>query len=388
MINASQVLYGGADNNTCHIHRNEIRDAAILADRYEINQRFMFASLYGLRPFPADSHVTTERAWDHLAAACMLKLHEPLLEISKMLIKCKESLLSFALTLPDSALGLRLAQTDTPIEAIIPEGNVILVVGAQKLRVQVSSHLLCTTSSVFDAMLNSEFSEGERLRESRGEPIEIELPQDSGRTVVHAFKTLYGADPAMRHLTPKDIQDLAFMADKYDMAPHFALVAPSWMYSLPDDNQACWRLMTAAYWLNLGDFFYKTSAALITSMHRSRLFVYADNTQDKMLGLRLGMAIYERYYAGIYIMRATETKIQVSSGLLKHISPVFKAILDSDMKEGRALRAQTGNEPVYIKLPKDLECFVNAKTGFVEKQANCRHPDWHPGKPINNILGV
>ncbi|KAF4968763.1 hypothetical protein FSARC_3892 [Fusarium sarcochroum] len=184
--------------------------------------------------------------------------------------------------------------TESLLEIIIPEGNIILVVGPQELRVQVSSHLLCLASPVFDAMLNSNFAEGTKLRESGGEPVEIVLPEDNGRAVLHALKTLYGADPAMLQLKPKEIQELAFMADKYDMASRFALAGTAWTSFVPKNAEDCWNLMTAAYWLGLHTGFHNLSRVFISKMEHNDVFRLANETPDETLGLKLGILLLRR----------------------------------------------------------------------------------------------
>ncbi|RSL86898.1 hypothetical protein CEP51_002562 [Fusarium floridanum] len=66
---------------------------------------------------------------------------------------------------------------------IIPDGDVMLIVGPKKEKIQVSSHLLCTASPFFKAMLESDFKEGRALRERNGSPAEIELPAESPEAV-------------------------------------------------------------------------------------------------------------------------------------------------------------------------------------------------------------
>jgi hypothetical protein len=48
-----------------------------------------------------------------------------------------------------------------------------------------------------------------------------------------------------------------------------------------------------------------------------------------------------------------KAKIQVASDFLKHISPVFKAMLDAPMSEGEALRNKSPDSPIMISLPDD-----------------------------------
>lgn len=47
---------------------------------------------------------------------------------------------------------------------VAPEGDVILVVGADKKRLRVSSTFLSQSSSVFKAMFSGKFAEGEYFR--------------------------------------------------------------------------------------------------------------------------------------------------------------------------------------------------------------------------------
>ncbi|KAF4996177.1 hypothetical protein FGRMN_4669 [Fusarium graminum] len=55
----------------------------------------------------------------------------------------------------------------------------------------------------------------------------------------------------------------------------------------------------------------------------------------------------------ICVIGPTKMKIQVSSEFLKHISPVFRAMLDSPMCEGETFRNKTDECPVDIMLPED-----------------------------------
>ncbi|KAF5539556.1 BTB POZ domain-containing protein [Fusarium napiforme] len=65
-------------------------------------------------------------------------------------------------------------------EVVVAGGDIILVAGKEKQRIQVSSGFLTQISPVFDAMLNLKFSEGIRFHESNGLPVEIKLPEDDG----------------------------------------------------------------------------------------------------------------------------------------------------------------------------------------------------------------
>ncbi|KAH6949965.1 hypothetical protein DER45DRAFT_619702 [Fusarium avenaceum] len=55
----------------------------------------------------------------------------------------------------------------------------------------------------------------------------------------------------------------------------------------------------------------------------------------------------------ILVVGQDEMEIQAGSEFLGHISPFFRAMFSSNMKEGQALRDNTGPNPVPIKLPVD-----------------------------------
>ncbi|KAF5000065.1 hypothetical protein FDECE_11309 [Fusarium decemcellulare] len=171
---------------------------------------------------------------------------------------------------------------------VIPDGDIIFVAGPEQKRVRLSSHLLCTTSKVFKTMIHSDFKEGEAFRQSDGDFTEIQLPHDDAATIFYAFRALYCPDPASRP-TPKQIQQVAIFADKYDMAGHFVFAASFWMqqpvaekYSLEE----CWQLFTASYWLRHPLGFYNFSKILVDKKP-TPLVKFAMAMSDKTLGFKL-----------------------------------------------------------------------------------------------------
>ncbi|RSL91297.1 hypothetical protein CEP52_014300 [Fusarium oligoseptatum] len=69
--------------------------------------------------------------------------------------------------------------TEAGFRQLIPDGDIILLIGPKQEKIQISSHLLCITSPVFKAMLKSDFKEGKALCDANKDPVEIELPEDS-----------------------------------------------------------------------------------------------------------------------------------------------------------------------------------------------------------------
>lgn len=165
---------------------------------------------------------------------------------------------------------------------VISGGDLVLVVGPEQRCIQVSVDLLRTSSPVFDDMISSDL-----IKTPDGVQGTMELPEDNALALLHALKILYGADPVMGQLTTKEIQEVAVLVDKYRMAPRFQFIGTFWMRSIPVDNEECWHLMTAAFWLRLRCSFFEMSKELARARDHM-LFKYANETPDQVLGLRLG----------------------------------------------------------------------------------------------------
>ncbi|RKK13902.1 hypothetical protein BFJ66_g3564 [Fusarium oxysporum f. sp. cepae] len=189
------------------------------------------------------------------------------------------------------------SENNVPDEVVIPNGDIILVVGQEKLRIQVSSQFLTLASPVFDAMLNLKFSEGIKLHESNELLVDIKLPEDDGLATAQALKTIYGSDPSMLFLDPDEIQKVSILADKYDMSPSFSMAATDWMNCEPANLDQAWKLMTASYWLNLEDSFRTMSEHVVVKMNHAQIFRLAQQTHDVGLGLKLGMALLLLHHA-------------------------------------------------------------------------------------------
>ncbi|CVL04667.1 uncharacterized protein FMAN_12778 [Fusarium mangiferae] len=175
-----------------------------------------------------------------------------------------------------------------PDESVIAGGDIILVVGQGKKRIQVSSEFLIQASPVFDAMLHLKFSECNRFHERNELPVEIKLPEDDGVATTQALRTLYGSDPDMLLLDLDEIQKVAIFADKYNMSPRFSMAATGWMSCEPVNLDQAWKLMTASYWFNLEGSFRAMSEHVVVKMNHAQIFRLAHQTHVVGLGLKLG----------------------------------------------------------------------------------------------------
>ncbi|RSL59424.1 hypothetical protein CEP53_005824 [Fusarium sp. AF-6] len=183
----------------------------------------------------------------------------------------------------------------TSLREIIPGGDVILVVGPKKVKIQVSSHLLRTTSPVFNVMLGPNFKEGIALRENEG-PTEIVLPEDNAKALYNAYSTLYGANPRVNKLGPDEIYDIAILAQKYDLIDRLALACEAWFAHTEANTYGStekdWKMLLASYWLR-SELGFKNTSIMLIEAHGKSLYKHGMETPDQVLGLRLCLAIQE-----------------------------------------------------------------------------------------------
>ncbi|RTE81067.1 hypothetical protein BHE90_004424 [Fusarium euwallaceae] len=200
--------------------------------------------------------------------------------------------LDFDLSDPEGPAGLERQRT---LPEIMPDGDVILVVGPKKIKIQLSSHLLSSTSPVFAAMLGPNFREGNLLRESQG-PVEIALPADNAKALWHIYNVLYGAHPRAHKLDTDELYNVACLAYKYDLVERLSLAREAWFadadgctFKSTEEN---WKMLLAAYWLESEYGFANLSQRLI-EQPKQLLYIHGMETPDQVLGLKLCLAIEE-----------------------------------------------------------------------------------------------
>ncbi|KAM0555808.1 hypothetical protein ACHAPJ_006205 [Fusarium lateritium] len=112
---ALRVLYG-SDAGTNGLPSEEVKNIAILADKYAMVGRFKFAGSYWIR-FLLDKNPSPEICWNLLVAAYMLRLDNHFFSVSQVMINPRGSLLKFAAELPQRDLGMRLGMAVEELRA-------------------------------------------------------------------------------------------------------------------------------------------------------------------------------------------------------------------------------------------------------------------------------
>ncbi|KAM0343390.1 hypothetical protein ACHAPU_008570 [Fusarium lateritium] len=178
------------------------------------------------------------------------------------------------------------------VHQIGENGDVILVIGPEKLKIQVSSVLLKHISPVFRAMLDSPMSEGEAIRgKVDGCPVRILLPEDHPPAIHHILLCLYGAETCSAP-SSACMKEIAILANKYDMVHRLRYFGSFWLRLInvntttPAGMGNAWNLLVAAYLLEGHTPFFDISKSIVAG--KGSLLKYLKNTHDEVLGLQLG----------------------------------------------------------------------------------------------------
>lgn len=111
---------------------------------------------------------------------------------------------------------------------IFPKGDVILVVGSEKVKLRVHSMFLKTTSRPFSAMFVLVWNEGNML--GRDEPTEIPLPEDDASALQTICAIIHHQNKLVpQTLTASDVLGIAIAADKYDCVDALKFASTNWL---------------------------------------------------------------------------------------------------------------------------------------------------------------
>lgn len=126
---------------------------------------------------------------------------------------------------------------ETGVYRVCKEGDVILVVGPERFKIQVNSMILKLASPVFMAMFDSSFSESQRLKEATAsEPVEIEFPEDDHGAFLLAVQVLHFTRTFGRDEPGADtLLKFAVLVDKYDLISALSFTSRGWLSKTIDD---------------------------------------------------------------------------------------------------------------------------------------------------------
>jgi len=169
---------------------------------------------------------------------------------------------------------------------IVPDGDVILLVGNENVRLRANSQSLRCASKTFGAMFGPDWREGQGL--SKELPAEVALPDDD----VGAMRTIccvihHRNDLAPENPTTKEVLRIAIVVDKYDLKVALKYAILEWLKPRSQPTSVVMEemghLLAAAYLLNSSEIFITYTNNLLLTHSGSYLGLMKDDLVSQVL---------------------------------------------------------------------------------------------------------
>ena len=169
---------------------------------------------------------------------------------------------------------------------IVPDGDVLLLVGPDKKKLFVHSLVLSNASKVFRAMFGPNFREGQHL--ASGSLDGVPLPDDDADAIRTLCNVIHLRNKALpEYLAPYDVLQVAIAADKYECVEAIQLASRYWLKPVKHEEALLdldmldfgW-LMSAAYLLDDA----KAFSEITREMMMERGDSYLDLADSKDIG--------------------------------------------------------------------------------------------------------
>ncbi|UKZ78405.1 hypothetical protein TrVFT333_006145 [Trichoderma virens FT-333] len=170
------------------------------------------------------------------------------------------------------------------VKDIALNGDIILVVGEQKVSLRTHSQCLVCASKVFGAMLGPNWSEGKNL--SRESPKEIPLIEDDAHALYAICCVIHHRNDLVPvTFSPREVLQIAIEADKYDLQVALFYARSQWLQNKKNttDPIDLAYLMAAAFLFDDMDMFIKHGLALILQYGGSFINLLQDSTLYQIL---------------------------------------------------------------------------------------------------------
>ncbi|OAL47474.1 hypothetical protein IQ07DRAFT_646412 [Pyrenochaeta sp. DS3sAY3a] len=213
---------------------------------------------------------------------------------------------------------------------ISPDGDVVLVVGAENVRLRVQSQCLRSASKVFGKMFGPDWSEGQRLLKEA--PTEIPLPEDDAdamRTVCHIIH--HRNDLVPPHLSAEEVLRIAIEVDKYDLKVAFKYANVGWLKPrINAERVDMGYLLVAAYLFDNTDAFMAHALTLILHYNGSYLNFLDDELISEIISSRIFCLLEERrtrFRAGLCELLTSGKRDACECGWGKYRNEKYERIL-------------------------------------------------------------
>ncbi|KAF5611564.1 uncharacterized protein FTJAE_14171 [Fusarium tjaetaba] len=161
---------------------------------------------------------------------------------------------------------------DSQIVEIVPDGDVILVVGPDKAKLRVKSMFLMVASKPFSVMLGPYWKEGHDMRCHDG-PFELSLPEDNATAMEIICSVIHLQNGRIPRTIPAgDVLAIAIAGDKYDCLNALQFASKAWILKPKGKPPKDLMLLTAAaYIFGDAEAFNRATTALVLGCHDSYL---------------------------------------------------------------------------------------------------------------------
>ena len=180
----------------------------------------------------------------------------------------------------------RSSQQDQVVD-ICPDGDVVLLVGEEKLRLRVYSQCLRCASRTFGAMFGPNWSEGQRLSEESPKQVQLfEDDADTMRTICYILH--HRNDLVPQQLTTKEVLQIAIAVDKYNLEVALQYASVEWLKPRASvERVEMGHLLAAAFLFDNDDMFMEHIIALITQYTGSYLDFLDDELTSQFIPSRI-----------------------------------------------------------------------------------------------------
>ena len=168
------------------------------------------------------------------------------------------------------------------IVEIVADGDVILVVGLEKLKLRAHSLFLKTASRPFSAMFGPDWKEGRSLF-GRDGPVELPLPEENGAALKLICAIIHHQNNMVPQTLAADVVlGIAVTADKYDCFDALKFASGNWLQ--PRQNKAgdLMLLTAAAYLFQNAQAFKEITKALILNYGDPYLALSCEEVESAM----------------------------------------------------------------------------------------------------------
>jgi hypothetical protein len=146
---------------------------------------------------------------------------------------------------------------------IASDGDVMLIVGPEMVKLRVHSLFLKAASKPFAAMFRPNWKEGESLL-NEAEPAELSLPEDDPAEMRYICAVIHHKnDEVPQTLPARKVLGIAVTADKYDCLDALRFVSQMWLVPDKHETSNLMLLAAAAYVFRAETAFKEITKALL-----------------------------------------------------------------------------------------------------------------------------